>query len=145
MSNLRKSTSFRSRIPVRRRLPQHVVCTNAKKPSTKKSNIDSIQVYKVGRCHSSSLSSGDESCESELEVNKTIFSRNYKFVDFSQPNLMYRSADTISLDGQLDTISTCGSFSSPPSPVNPSKYINPEFINSVVLKKLFYFLFFQKI
>lgn len=120
MSQLKKSASFRSRIPVRRRLPQHRRCTSPKIPPTL--NIANIHKRQTGqRYSSSSFSSGDESCESEIIVNKKRISRNFHNYALGKPNSIYRSADTISLDGQLDSISTCGSFSSPPSPVNQSE------------------------
>lgn len=135
MSHLKKSTSFRSRIPVRRHSPQHIRCFNNTKATTDNlGKVNKNQAYKVGRCYSSSFSSADESCESEIAVNKTCISKSLKYLDFDQSNLMYRSADTISLDGQLDSISTCGSFSSPPSPVNQSKYMIKFFLNALCAK-----------
>lgn len=125
MSQLKKSASFRSRIPIRRRLPQHRRCTSPKIAALNIGNLHRSRGYKAGqRYSSSSFSSGDESCESEIIVNKRRLSRNLQHCNFKEPNLMYRSADTISLDGQLDSISTCGSFSNPPSPVNQSKVSN---------------------
>lgn len=123
MSQLKKSASFRSRIPVRRGLPQHRRYTSSKIATLNIGNNLRNRVYRAGRYSSStSFSSGDESCESETIVNKARLSKNLQYYDFNKPNLMYRSADTISLDGQLDSISTYGSFSSTPSPVNQSKF-----------------------
>lgn len=123
MSQMKKSASFRSRIPVRRRILQHRRCTSPKIPALNIANNYKNSVCKAGqRYSSSSFSSGDESCESEIIVNKKRLSRNFQGCGLGKPNSIYRSADTISLDGQLDSISTCGSFSSPPSPINQSRY-----------------------
>ncbi|KAL5282564.1 hypothetical protein ACFFRR_005584 [Megaselia abdita] len=123
MSQMKKSASFRSRIPIRRRLPQHRTCISPK-ISFNTGNIFRAVVRKTRqRYSSSSFSSGDESCGSELTANKSRLPRNFQQYNLNKQHLIYRSADTISLDGQLDSISTCGSFSSPPSPENKKKPI----------------------
>ncbi|XP_053698530.1 uncharacterized protein LOC128745481 [Sabethes cyaneus] len=136
MSALRKSASFRSRIPVRRTRtssrrcvsPQPSVSTVtstgsiycASEYSTPGDIVGTDRHWYQRRYSSSSYSSSDESHESEVPLKRLLQhpvptgderdkSRQQQIANLSV------STDAISLDGLLDCVSS-GSFSSPPSP-----------------------------
>ncbi|XP_062533624.1 uncharacterized protein LOC134202619 [Armigeres subalbatus] len=129
MSSLRKSASFRSRIPVRR---TRVATRRCVSPQPSTSTVTSAgSIYDGGggrqwydrRYSSSSYTSSDESHdESEMEpLEHLLGSRTSGAQDTRVPlphyieNILSVSTDAISLDGLLDCVSS-GSFSSPPSP-----------------------------
>ncbi|XP_037946372.1 uncharacterized protein LOC119678555 isoform X2 [Teleopsis dalmanni] len=142
MSQIRKSASFRSRIPVRRTRLTHQRCCSPHMhdfESTTQRNLQlrtnssfAFEKNSVGskqhfHIHSnkkncsccvndleySSYSSSDESYESEDTHEKTVKQNIIHPID----DFMYVSTDAISLDGLLDTVSCGSNFSNPPSPV----------------------------
>ncbi|KAL1378152.1 hypothetical protein pipiens_004044, partial [Culex pipiens pipiens] len=142
MSSLRKSASFRSRIPVRRSRVSARRCVSPQ-PSTSTSVTSTGSIYQGGAdgghgggrpqwydrrySSSSSFSSSDESNDSEAPLKLLLkhSADGQRDGRTRQQNQHHRdpllaaslsvSTDAISLDGLLDCVSS-GSFSSPPSP-----------------------------
>ncbi|XP_055525587.1 uncharacterized protein LOC129718641 [Wyeomyia smithii] len=148
MSALRKSASFRSRIPVRRNRPSNRRCVS---PQPSVSTVTSTGSIYCGseygtpadgsgtdrnwyqrRYSSSSYSSSDESHESEIPLKRLLHHPGLSDDGRDKTRQQHMaslsvSTDAISLDGLLDCVSS-GSFSSPPSPKGtkapPGAYIN---------------------
>ncbi|KAL9694057.1 hypothetical protein quinque_013342, partial [Culex quinquefasciatus] len=145
MSSLRKSASFRSRIPVRRSRVSARRCVSPQ-PSTSTSVTSTGSIYQGGGdgghgrpqwydrrySSSSSFSSSDESNDSEGttqglllkhsadghrdgQTRQQLQLQNHRHRDPLLVASLSVSTDAISLDGLLDCVSS-GSFSSPPSP-----------------------------
>ncbi|KAI9578222.1 hypothetical protein GQX74_015108 [Glossina fuscipes] len=137
MSKLRKSASFRSRIPISQNRLKRSDNESEKKIFELKPNrsLDFNQKLNKGRKGVtkeptnilkakkniftppgylySSYSSSDESYESDLQYKKI----SSKYAHFVTEDVMCVSTDAISLGGLLDTVSCGSNFSDPPSPV----------------------------
>ncbi|GAB0087499.1 hypothetical protein DMENIID0001_018090 [Sergentomyia squamirostris] len=113
MTSLRKSASFRSRIPVRRpKVPQRRC--NSPQPIVSRGHHKAHHYWSAERRYSSSstYSSSDESEESEAPLQRLL---RQSASAHHMPHTMATSTDALSLDGLLDSVSSGGSFSSPPN------------------------------